>query len=1093
MSRNEEDQLLTRNMSWHGVALAVHLSLASQIEEVQIDNANIILVKLKESKTSVIVGSVYMPTRGQDEEFDTATAQLEMAIGDSGCNKVILVGDLNTDPTSEKKRKISWENFLKNTELVDNKTGRVTHKHKVTGALKELDRFVTRGLAPEIQVIMPDEACHSDHRPIFATIEVETTVTDVDEDFRPCETKVNLAELPMKEFKVETDKLANMMREIEWADLDDFNGVVSRAVWMLAIEMTGQARYKKVRGKQKKRRIYKIDRELYSQLRQARREYIKKGKVRGSAEWEFYTKAKKQLRHALRISSEAEDRDLEQSIIDASNTRSPRIYSLLKKIKHGRETEDILPSELSGYGRKYMSGSIIRGFRDLFEIQGQMDKEDRYDEDRLEMAKDLISIRRAMRWEDYEDGICVTKETFMKAVENLAKGKAQDSTGMSNDLLKLCGDGMLDLLYDYTCLCLELNDFGGHTRNYGKGTTIVKKPQKPINVIGNWRKIVSNNVLNNLVQYLLQASIESKIQKIQTQYQLGFTAGIPVMHAVIAREEIMSLSRKMGKTIFLLVLDLKSCFPRIPREQLMHLLSDIVTPQEWALISQIYIDTWSDVRVHGRRSDDLRQNIGTIEGGVLSTQLLKLFLSVLLTMLERAGFDSHVDFRTGEMRSGQLCVADDLLCYTWDEQTCRNMLYICQVWSNRYRATFSPEKSVVVIQRSPRDFALYDAFRIYGEALNIAVEAEHLGTPVVPGDNSASLTAGRLAKTRRSIFANISFYDRRNFLNQAVKIGIWSKIFKPTLLFSHETVHLKASQLRALETFQHKILRSVFGLTRRASKAKLRMIAGQQSLGLEIWKLRLTTLNGIFTRRTLARRYVIANLLADNKQSWSHRTASKLADWTDKDPIELLNNISREDFKIGAKGMIRGRGMSELLMEAGEGPFRPPLDVFDSINPLALSDFSHSSKREVAGWARAVTGDFARAYGAECPLCRSGRDDSRHLMSYACVVNISPTVHGAYKEILHCMRVNFPQHPINWSGVSEDQWLMFLVNPTNQALASLRVSREDLQYTGLDRHIRRYLHFKVQFRYELLRRRNITSVLGRTKRSDTINSQPGRD
>ena len=39
-----------------------------------------------------------------------------------------------------------------------------------------------------------------------------------------------------------------------------------------------------------------------------------------------------------------------------------------------------------------------------------------------------------------------------------------------------------------------------------------------------------------------------------------------------------------------------------------------------------------------------------------------------------------------------------------------------------------------------------------------------------------------------------------------------------------------------------------------------------------------------------------------------------------------------------AKGLIRGRGMSELLRLAGEGPFRPPLDVLDPINHLALSD-----------------------------------------------------------------------------------------------------------------------------------------------------------
>ena len=137
---------------------------------------------------------------------------------------------------------------------------------------------------------------------------------------------------------------------------------------------------------------------------------------------------------------------------------------------------------------------------------------------------------------------------------------------------------------------------------------------------------MSNNTIGNIIQYHLQDEIEERMGRIQTRYQIGFTAKIPIIHAVVAREELQALSEAMGRTLVFGVLDLKSCFPRICRESLLHLASEVLTPAQWMLVSQIYQETFQELRVEGKRTKPFLRNTGTVEGGVLSVQLLKLYL-----------------------------------------------------------------------------------------------------------------------------------------------------------------------------------------------------------------------------------------------------------------------------------------------------------------------------------------------------------------------------------------------------------------------------------------------------------------------------------
>ena len=145
--------------------------------------------------------------------------------------------------------------------------------------------------------------------------------------------------------------------------------------------------------------------------------------------------------------------------------------------------------------------------------------------------------------------------------------------------------------------------------------------------------------------------------------------------------------------------------------------SRVLKRLQWDILSQIYDETWGEICVESQKSKPFRGVIGSIKGGILSVQILKLYIPILLQMLEKAYFKSGVDFRLRRIRVGQIGVADDILLYAWCSKKMKLMLKICQAWSDISRTTFSPDKSVIVIQRAQDDNKEYGDFCLNGQEI----------------------------------------------------------------------------------------------------------------------------------------------------------------------------------------------------------------------------------------------------------------------------------------------------------------------------------------------------------------------------------------
>lgn len=1074
---NTEDMINLKSLSYHGVALGICEKYWESVKEVTVRHNNIIAVTVDMGGRTYLVANLYLPTRGHDDEFEAALFALQEVMMKVGRDvSYIMMGDLNVEKGSSPRRRAAWAAFVEEYHLVDHVKSHITHRHHVWGTENELDRFVTREANVEDVQSMDLDINYSDHFPVVAEVLVEKDETREDPKGAKVETKVNIMMLEenIEEFKDRTNDLAADFEQFTGLDRDVFNAALSMGIFETAVHCTGQKLHQSQQPRKQEK--VKIDRSFYNDLRRRKAEWKRAGSQKKSAQYKRYVAAKQRLQREVEMRGKEQEAELNLKIMRAAKTRSPNLFALLRDMKQETPRSSQIPSRIEGYGESF-DHDIIEAFAYLYSVQTMLDEQPRYDEEAFYMARKRAEIRRLMQWSEAEfQRLTMTRADFDKIINKLKRGKAQDCYGFCNDLLKMLGDDMLTLIFEFCRDCLEEDDVGGLLRNFGKGVVIMKKPGKPPTLIGTWRKIVSNDVINVVIQMHIQADIERRISEVQTRWQLGFTRGIPVTNAVVLRMEVANLARHMKRPCFMIVLDLKSCFPSISREQLLEQAADVLTPAQWSILDQIYTDTWGEIRMQAQRSKPFYANRGTIEGGILSPVLLKLFLSSLLTVLGDAGFDAGLDFEKLRVGPGQVAIADDLYGWVWTEDDVHTFLKICEWWTNLCRSEFSATKSNIVIVGAEEGVD-YGPFEMYGQKLDIVPVSEHLGVPVTEGPPAEQVLQAREGKVRRGLYGSISYWNPKGLLTIAVKLELWKDTFRPMFLYSLETVDFSAAQTVRIELFQIKVLRSILQTSTRAKMSLMRLLTGLPTLMHLIWTRRLGVLNAILEGETIALDYCAFMVHCNIKNSWTVRTVEKLHTKLKDTPVDVWEFMCRpkQSFKTDLKILMEAEETVKLQRSAEismvhavpPSPFKNPL-------PLIMSDFGDYHQRLVRSYVAVYTGDFYRNFNKPCYLCGRELDSTRHMLSRRCVLWEKPEVQSAYADIKLCLQQYFPGHAILSEVTSEDLRVRWLLNPNCPYLGASAISAEDLQMTSLDTTVKKFHHSLIKQRYAELERLGFT-------------------
>ena len=137
----------------------------------------------------------------------------------------------------------------------------------------------------------------------------------------------------------------------------------------------------------------------------------------------------------------------------------------------------------------------------------------------------------------------------------------------------------------------------------------------------------------------------------QNPTQRGFTKGSSPMNAAIPVEEAYKILTDEKQNGHLVLLDAKAAFDKVIHS---HLFREFRTKR--GLIKSLHHNAESCIKWAGSTSDCFKVGMGVRQGGILSTDLYKLYINPLLDRLQ----DIDIGLKIGNINVNNTECADDI-------------------------------------------------------------------------------------------------------------------------------------------------------------------------------------------------------------------------------------------------------------------------------------------------------------------------------------------------------------------------------------------------------------------------------------------------
>ncbi|XP_033738221.1 uncharacterized protein LOC117325588 [Pecten maximus] len=315
-------------------------------------------------------------------------------------------------------------------------------------------------------------------------------------------------------------------------------------------------------------------------------------------------------------------------------------------------------------------------------------------------------------------------EEVKAAVKELNTGKAQDGANLQVEHFLYGGEDA------YKITAQLLNAIATHRKiplcmKQGILSPIYNRKGDKKNSV-NYRGITIMPVLYKILEVLLRKHLKEITDPIQSRLQRGFTANASPLHCTLLVQEALLAAKARKQDLFIAFLDTKSAFDVVPHNSLNRkLFNSGVNGALWLLLRDLHQEATSCIKWDGVTSDPFSVLQGVRQGGVLSTELYKIFINDLLERLNNSGLGTTV----GHLRIPAPTYADDVALIAESKEELAILINMAVDYSNREHYVLQPTKGVVmqVASSNRRELVPHHNFEINGAAMPIVEQTSHMG------------------------------------------------------------------------------------------------------------------------------------------------------------------------------------------------------------------------------------------------------------------------------------------------------------------------------------------------------------------------------
>ena len=613
----------------------------------------------------LILISVYMPCKGlrdNVEDFKDCLMQLQEIFNKySSTHTVIVGGDFNEDLYVQKQseRRQLLETFLKHSQL-KTRTTEKTYMNPEGVETSTIDYIFfpekIDHLVEGPQRLEEESGNVSDHIPLACTLRANLTRVSKQKQSIPTPRRIKWDKLDKAEYKATVaNRLVSVNGEAKSTGLLDIeiqklNEILVSSAKMLSPSVVSGSKKPKLR--------------VWSpEIQQAVRE-----KKKAFWEWKLGDRPKTKenwlvinrktttsnLRKLCRIESARQRQSARQEILDAKYEDTRLFHRLINKQRgHSKQVVNELH-----VGDKVFSTplEIQQGFKEHFELLATPSDDQSFDKDYNNLVELEIHEIQELCTRYPSEIKQITPDQVKKAILSLNRGKSADIYGVTAEHFIYGGDELLMATVDIINSLYRVGELTDCLK-VGVLTPIFKKKGSATEA-KNYRGITILPTITKILETVLREVIRPTVEEVQSGLQRGFTQNASPMNCSLLLEEIVRESKDQKQPLYMAFLDVKAAFDVVSHESLLRKLFHIgVDGQEWTLIHSLHKGAESVVKWEGSTTDSFKVLQGVRQGGILSTDLYKLYGNGQLQRMEETGIGCHI----GEICCVAPTAADDMV------------------------------------------------------------------------------------------------------------------------------------------------------------------------------------------------------------------------------------------------------------------------------------------------------------------------------------------------------------------------------------------------------------------------------------------------
>ena len=362
--------------------------------------------------------------------------------------------------------------------------------------------------------------------------------------------------------------------------------------------------------------------------------------------------------------------------------------------------------------------------------------------------------------------------------------------------------------------------------------------------------------------------------KTQNRAQRGFTTGSSPMNSALIVEECYRDAKDKNIDFQLILLDAKAAFDTVVHS---HMLRRVflagIDNRHWTLIKSLHENAKSSVKWDGNISEPFNVNQGVRQGGILSTDLYKLYINPLLDRLETSG----LGLKIGNISVSNTACADDiaLISEIPDEaQTLVNMATDF-AFMEGYQLQTTESVAMNVSSKKNQIYNSKSPLQIGSNNMPFVDNAVHLGiirTTSLRGNTTTNVDEN-IKKARRSAYGLFSSgFHGYNGLDVDTMLHLYKIYILPVLLYGLELILPQGPQLEQLEIAQKRLLKQILALPNSVADIAVYILTGILPIEAQIHIRALGLFNNVCrqaedsSEKALARRQLLVK--PDSSTSW---------------------------------------------------------------------------------------------------------------------------------------------------------------------------------------------------------------------------------